>query len=50
MKIVIASDSYKGSSSAMEVANSIEKGIKALDENCRIVKFSIADGGVFWYR
>src|SRR5690554_2410857 len=45
MKIVIASDSYKDSSSTMEVSNSIEKGIKALGGDFKIVKYPIADGG-----
>lgn len=45
MKIVIASDSYKGSLSSMEVADSIEKGIRKLSKDAQIIKIPIADGG-----
>ena len=45
MKIIIAPDSFKGSSSALEVANSIEKGIRRVDADCNIIKIPIADGG-----
>lgn len=45
MKIVIASDSYKGSCSSLEVANSIEKGFKKIYPNSNIIKIPIADGG-----
>ncbi len=45
MKIVIASDSFKGSASTIEVANFIEKGIRNLDQAVEIVKIPIADGG-----
>lgn len=45
MKIVIAPDSFKGSCSAAEVANSIEKGINKVCRDCEIVKIPIADGG-----
>ena len=45
MKIVIAPDSFKGSCSAVEVANSIEEGIKRVDADCETVKIPIADGG-----
>lgn len=45
MKIVVASDSYKGSFSTMEVASSIEKGIKKVYEDANIVKVPVADGG-----
>lgn len=48
MKIVIASDSFKGSASTLEVAASIEKGIKRAykeNENIDILKLPIADGG-----
>lgn len=45
MKIVIASDSYKGSSSTLEVADSIEKGIRKVYKDADIVKIPIADGG-----
>ena len=45
MKIVIASDSYKGSSSSLEVANSIEKGLLRSNLDLDIVKVAVADGG-----
>lgn len=45
MKIIIAPDSFKGSCSAIEAANSMEKGIKKVFENCETVKIPIADGG-----
>jgi len=49
LKILIASDSFKGSASSFEVATSIEKGIRKYKTNKKtnieIRKFSIADGG-----
>lgn len=45
MKIVIAPDSFKGSCSAVEAANSIEKGISKVYNHCIFVKIPIADGG-----
>lgn len=45
MKIVIASDSYKGSFSTLEVANSIEKGIRNVYKDAKIIKIPVADGG-----
>jgi glycerate kinase len=45
MKIIIASDSYKGSCSTTEVANSIEKGIRRVFEDSDVVKIPVADGG-----
>lgn len=44
-KIVIASDSYKGCLSSLEVASAIAKGIKSVYPNCNIIQTSIADGG-----
>ncbi|HCJ58771.1 MAG TPA: glycerate kinase [Clostridiaceae bacterium] len=44
MKIIIASDSYKGSLSSSEVADACEAGIKKVIE-AEIVKMTIADGG-----
>ncbi|CDZ75395.1 glycerate kinase subfamily protein [Peptoniphilus sp. ING2-D1G] len=43
--IVIASDSYKGSLSSLEVANYIESGILKTGYEFDIKKFPIADGG-----
>ena len=45
MKVVIAPDSYKGSLTAMEVANCIEEGIKRYNKNIDVVKVPMADGG-----
>lgn len=45
MKIVIASDSYKGSSSTLEVADSIEKGLRKVYKDAEIIKIPVADGG-----
>lgn len=44
-KIIIAPDSFKGSLSATEVANAIEKGVHTVFPNCETVKIPIADGG-----
>lgn len=44
-KIVIASDSFKGSLTSKEVAESAEKGIKAIYPDCQVVKVNVADGG-----
>ena len=45
MKIVIASDSYKGSNSSIAVANSIEKGLRKVKADLDVVKIPVADGG-----
>ncbi|QOY38250.1 glycerate kinase [Anaerobacillus isosaccharinicus] len=45
MKIIIASDSYKGSCSTLEVAIAIEKGIRKIDQKSEIIKIPVADGG-----
>lgn len=45
MKIIIAPDSFKGSLTALEVAKSIEKGIKKVDESIETVIVPMADGG-----
>jgi glycerate kinase len=44
-RIVIASDSFKGTFTSMEVADSVEKGIRAVCPDCDVVKFNVADGG-----
>ena len=44
-KIVIASDSFKGSLSSSEVADSVEKGILRAYPDCKVVKLTLADGG-----
>lgn len=45
MKILIAPDKFKGSLSAFEVADSIEKGILKVFPKAVIVKVPMADGG-----
>ena len=45
MKIVIASDSYKGSNTSMRVAELIEEGAKAVFPKANYIKIPIADGG-----
>ena len=45
MKIVIASDKYKGSLSALKVCTTIEKAIKKLDPAIKTVISPMADGG-----
>lgn len=44
-KIVIASDSFKGSLSSIDVANSAEKGILSVYPHCKVTKINVADGG-----
>ena len=45
MKIVIASDSFKGSLSSIEVAQAATRGIKAVYPDCDVVAVNVADGG-----
>ncbi|SFF64305.1 glycerate kinase [Halobacillus alkaliphilus] len=45
MKCLLAPDSYKGSLSALEVAESMEKGVKHVFPSCEIKSFPLADGG-----
>lgn len=45
MKIVIAPDSFKGSLTALEVANAIEKGLIKYNKDFVIEKVPMADGG-----
>jgi glycerate kinase len=44
-KIVIASDSFKGSLTSAEVAGSVERGIRAVFPECDVRRMYIADGG-----
>lgn len=44
-KIVVASDSFKGSLSSMEVAESVELGVREVYPDCEVVKVIVADGG-----
>ena len=45
MKVVIASDSFKGSLSSMDVAGAAAQGIADVFPDCEIVKVPVADGG-----
>lgn len=45
MKIVISSDSFKGSLSSIEVAQAATRGIRAVYPDCEIVAVNVADGG-----
>ena len=45
LKIVIAPDSFKGSITALEAANAIEKGIRKAVSSVEILKVPMADGG-----
>ena len=45
MKIVIASDSFKGSLTSNEVAAAATRGIKAVYPDCEIISVNVADGG-----
>ena len=44
-KIVVASDSFKGSLTSLQVADSVEKGIHDVYPSCDVVKVNVADGG-----
>lgn len=44
-KIVIASDSFKGSVSSAEVAECAERAIRRVYPDCQVVKIPVADGG-----
>lgn len=44
-KIVIASDSFKGSLSSKEIADAAEKGILRANPECKVEKICVADGG-----
>ena len=45
MKVVVASDSFKGSLSSMGVATAAVRGVKAVCPDCEVVPVNIADGG-----
>lgn len=44
-KIVIASDSFKGSLSSTDVARSAAKGVHEVFPSCEVVQVNVADGG-----
>lgn len=45
MRIVVAPDSFKGSVSAVSVANAMEQGILSVFPDAEVIKVPIADGG-----
>lgn len=45
MKIVIASDSFKGTMSSIEVCDIIDSAIKSVSPNISTIKIPVADGG-----
>ncbi|PHA02672.1 glycerate 2-kinase [Bacillus pseudomycoides] len=45
MKIIIASDSYKESLTALEVCKAVEKGFRSIYPEAEYIKIPIADGG-----
>lgn len=44
-KVIVASDSFKGSLSSLEVAESAEKAICEVFPDCEVIKIPVADGG-----
>jgi glycerate kinase len=45
MKIVIASDSFKGSLTSLEVAQAATRGILSVYPDCEVISVNVADGG-----
>lgn len=45
MRVLIAPDKFKGSLSAVEVCDAIERGIKKFDRSIETIKHPLADGG-----
>jgi glycerate kinase len=45
MRIIVAPDSFKGSASALRVAQAMERGVRAVFPDAVVVKVPIADGG-----
>lgn len=44
-KIVVASDSFKGSLTSLQVAQSVERAVSEVCPSCEVVKVNVADGG-----
>lgn len=44
-RIVVASDSFKGSLSSMQVADAVEQGVHEVSPSCKVIKVNVADGG-----
>lgn len=45
MKVIISPDSFKGTLTALEAAQAIEKGIKQVNEDVETILMPVADGG-----
>ena len=45
MKVIISPDSFKGTMSSVDAAETIEKGLKQLSETIETVCLPVADGG-----
>ena len=45
MRIVVAPDSYKGSVSALQVAEAMARGIRRIFPHSEVVRVPVADGG-----
>lgn len=44
-KIVVASDSFKGSLASLEVADAVERAVNEVFPLCKVIKVNVADGG-----
>ena len=44
-KIVVASDSFKGSLTSLQVAQNVERAVSEVYPSCEVVKVNVADGG-----
>ena len=44
-KIIVASDSFKGSLTSLQVADSVQKAVRQVCPSCDVVKVNVADGG-----
>ena len=44
-RFVVASDSFKGCLTSLQVADAVEAGVKSVCPSCEVVKVSVADGG-----
>lgn len=44
-RVVVASDSFKGCLSSLQVADAVEAGVKSVCPSCEVVKLAVADGG-----
>ena len=44
-RVIVASDSFKGSLSSMQVADAVEQGIHKVYPECDVIKVNVADGG-----